>query len=490
MSTSLASSAFLATLAFGSGMVCLAQEPNPGPVATPPVSTAAPASPGIRIVRLSEINGKVSMDRGNKGFEPAFVNLPVVQGSQLRTDEGIAEVEFEDGSSLRLTTDTTVEFPVLTSRSDGSRTTVVHVSRGAVYASLVKGHPSDFTVTFGHDDSLRLGPAAHLELSVSPAAPRLYVLDGTVEAVNGATTELVTHKKGLVFSPADGSLQAQNKRPEETPFDAWDKRSVEYHNASFQTASFGGTPYQYGLADLNYYGSFLGGSCGGMWRPYFVSSSWSPYANGTWAYYPGGGYSFVSPYPWGWAPFHYGSWAMCPGAGWAWSPSGGDWYGLQNTVYPAASTGKLPKGVTRMQPPRPPVHAATLVSVNEQPLVRSGLNEQNGSFVFRRDSAGLGVPRSLFGNLRGVSGTTVSHGTYTQPIAISMPQGMGQSRTMAPGFGAANVHAGNTGRGGMAPASSATVGSAGMGAPMGGAMAGTMSGAMGAGSHSTGGSHH
>ena len=47
-----------------------------------------------------------------------------------------------------------------------------------------------------------------------------------------------------------------------------------------------------------------------FWQPYFVGAGWSPYANGLWALYPGAGYSFVSPYPWGWLPYHSGSWGF------------------------------------------------------------------------------------------------------------------------------------------------------------------------------------
>ena len=48
-----------------------------------------------------------------------------------------------------------------------------------------------------------------------------------------------------------------------------------------------------------------------FWQPYFVGSGWSPYANGVWAMYPGAGYSWVSPYPWGWLPYHSGTGRSC-----------------------------------------------------------------------------------------------------------------------------------------------------------------------------------
>src|SRR3954462_11206416 len=65
-----------------------------------------------RIVRLSDVQGSVQIDKNTGlGFENAFVNLPIIQGTQLRTGNGgRAEVEFEDGSSLRLTPNTTIHF--------------------------------------------------------------------------------------------------------------------------------------------------------------------------------------------------------------------------------------------------------------------------------------------------------------------------------------------------------------------------------------------
>jgi len=65
-----------------------------------------------RIVRLSDVQGNVQIDKNTGlGFEEAFINLPITQGTQLKTgDRGRAEVEFEDGSSMRLTPNTTVQF--------------------------------------------------------------------------------------------------------------------------------------------------------------------------------------------------------------------------------------------------------------------------------------------------------------------------------------------------------------------------------------------
>ena len=68
----------------------------------------------IRIVRLSEVKGEVQLDRQTgKGFEGAMANLPVVEGERLKTGNGVAEVEFEDNSTVRVAQTPWLNFPGL-----------------------------------------------------------------------------------------------------------------------------------------------------------------------------------------------------------------------------------------------------------------------------------------------------------------------------------------------------------------------------------------
>src|SRR5580698_6843197 len=83
----------------------------------------AAADSQARIVRLSDVQGTVQINKNTGlGFERAFLNLPITQGAQLRTrDNGRAEIEFEDGSTIRLTPNTTVEFSTLGLNDGGKR---------------------------------------------------------------------------------------------------------------------------------------------------------------------------------------------------------------------------------------------------------------------------------------------------------------------------------------------------------------------------------
>ncbi len=452
-------------------------------------------------MRLSEVNGDVQLDRQTgRGFEAAFANLPITQGGRLRTGEGAAEVEFEDNSSVRLTPHSLVEFPVLSAASDGTRATTVHVVQGTIYASLTKSKQSNvINVTFG-SETLALGPSAHIELAVNDKQPRLDVLDGTVQAVNGATTTTVGKKKALLFDPANSAPPTMLSKNEKGPYDEWDKHSVEYHERLAPTGSnYASVPYAYGLADMNYYGAFSNmGGCGMMWQPYLASANWSPYSNGTWAWYPGAGYSWVSPYPWGWTAFHSGSWNYCPSSGWGWQPSN-QWNGLSNIPLV-----KRPTGPQRLRPPMRPIPLGpTIVKVNEKPLVTSKLNEGD-TFVFRKDSAGLGVPRGTFGKLNHISSGVVQHGSVERPAYVtSMSTGrpLGNDTRMAVNHGVTATHTGSGSNSSMATRSSGSVasGSSSGGHSMssssggsfsGGGGGGHMGGGSSGGSASSGGGHH
>jgi hypothetical protein len=386
----------------------------------------------VRIVRLSEVKGEVQMDRDiGRGFEPAIANMPIVEHSRLRTAMGAAEVEFEDNSTLRITPDSIVEFPQLERLPAGTTASSVHVVKGMAYVSLVKTQGNEFNLLFGQQ-KLLLPPSSHIRLHVDETEAKLAVLDGTVRIDGPSGPTDIPRKKTVTFHMQDQAQPIQTKDVAAEAFDSWDKNAAGYHAQTAALSAFGGSPYAYGTGDMMYYGSFMNvGGCGSMWRPYFASAGWDPYSNGAWAWYQGAGYSWVSPYPWGWTPYHYGSWSYCSGAGWGWQP-GGAWNGLNNAI----TSG--PKGGTGLIPPHPITSPrageATLTAVNLKPLVRSEVSSAD-SFVFRKDSAGLGIPRDTLGKLEKFSQHAIEHGTATTQVymsAESSTNGRSSSSSVAP----------------------------------------------------------
>jgi ferric-dicitrate binding protein FerR (iron transport regulator) len=408
------------------------QTAQPGVQAAQPVQQAAastavsaaayPGASKVRIVRLSEVKGQAQMDRGvGRGFEPAIANLPIVENCRLQTGNGVAEVEFEDNSSLRLAPDSEVDFPTLERLASGATVSSVRLVKGMAYVSLMKTPGNRFDILFGQQ-SLALPPSSHVRLQLEGTDAKLAVLDGAVQIKNSDGVEDVPHKRTITFAMAGSSEPTVAKSVDTNPFDAWDHNADEYHARQATMSAFNNTPYTYGLSDMTYYGDFADiGGCGMMWRPYFASVAWDPYANGAWAWYGGVGYSWVSPYPWGWTPYHYGMWSFCPGTGWGWMP-GGSWMGLNNTAAFAGLKGPIivPKVPSRA----PRIGEPGLLAVNQRPLVRSQVGSSN-SFVFRKDSAGLGVPRDELGKLNKFSEQAVSRGAASTHVYMQAPVSAG-----------------------------------------------------------------
>jgi len=99
-----------------------------------------------RIVRLSFVEGNVTVQRSDiADWAEAPINTPIQEGFKLSTAEGgFAEVEFENGSTVRLGQLSTLEFTQLALGSDGSKINCLTMPQG--YATF-HAAPKDKTCT-------------------------------------------------------------------------------------------------------------------------------------------------------------------------------------------------------------------------------------------------------------------------------------------------------------------------------------------------------
>jgi FecR protein len=393
------------------------------PAASVPVDNGArPGDSHVRIVRLSDVKGTLSLDRktGN-GFETTMPNMPIIEGEKLRTAEGYAEVEFEDNSTLRVAPNSLAEFPLLALRSSGAKASTIQVVRGMVYVNLQSTKGNEFVLRAG-DQTMTVSPSTRMRMTVGEGKTVVSVFNGSVEVKHGAEKTLVTKKESLTLG---GEQVAVAKKIEEEPYDAWDKEANDYHARYSQANAMVAGGSTYGLSDLNYYGNFInGGAFGSFWQPYLVGAGWNPYCNGVWALYPGAGYSWVSPYPWGWLPYHSGTWSFFPGYGWGWQP-GGTFNGLSNVASGGGVAGGLigtavHSPVRAASPQAPTVGAGSLVLANNTPMVFSK-EDKPGNFVFQKNSAGLGVPRGSLGSLNKISSHVEQHGSVNMQVYAAAP---------------------------------------------------------------------
>lgn len=432
------------------------------------ISLPASATSQVRIVRLSDVHGTVQINKsGQSGFEPAFLNLPITQGTQLKTGaDGRAEVEFEDGSSLRLGPDSAVTFTSLTLADSGTRSSAINLAGGIAYLDWLG--KDELSLKFSHE-TVDLDHAAHFRLVDGSDAASLAVYKGPVniDAPDGKLT-LEKHKTAT-FDHAENDKAKVTNKVEEATMDSWDKDATSYHD-EYAKVKNDPSPYGYGLSDLNYYGAFNNvPGYGMMWQPFFAGVGWDPFMDGMWGFYPGMGYMFASPYPWGWLPYRYGNWMFVPSMGWMWQP------GMWNT-YTAVPRYTAAAGVPVHAPVAPTGTTKTLfVGRAAQMAALSSSHMAMNQMTLSRGSAGMFIPRGSIDNLRSLNHEVAKRGFVNmQPT----PQFAVQSQRRAGFYGSPGARGGVAGRGGE-------MGGARMGsAPSASSSAGHASGA------SAGGSRH
>lgn len=377
----------------------------------------AVADSQARIVRLSDVQGSVQIDKNTGiGFENAFLNLPITQGTQVRThDRGRAEIEFEDGSTLRLTPNTTVEFSTLSISDSGQRVSLINLVEGAAYVNWLG--KDELSLDFSRE-RISLAHAAHLRIDMSADVASLSVFKGEVDVDWPAGKVAVEKNKTATFDTAGDDKYALANKVEEAPLDSWDKEANAYHD---QYASKNQSPYGYGVSDMNYYGAYSNvPGYGMMWQPFFTGVGWNPFTNGAWSWYPGYGYMFASAYPWGWMPYRYGNWISVPGNGWMWQSGGWNSW----ATVPRYS-GTLPTNFH-------PLVAPGAGTVN---TVKVGKGEPVSTLASRlivnSGSAGMGIARGSVENLSHLSHEVAKHGFAEVRIAPSFAAGSGKESSGA-----------------------------------------------------------
>ena len=384
-----------------------------------------------RIVRLSNVEGSVQIDRGTgQGFEKAFLNMPVTQGNKIRTgDDGRAEVEFEDGSAVRVTPNTVLEFPQLSLRDSGGKVSTLNIQQGTAYVNFNGKNNDEFALNFGRE-KLALTHPAHLRIEMGDAQATVAMFKGDASVETPSGTVQVGKKRTATFDLANKDMATLAKNLEQDPYDSWDKQQSKYQDRYSRGSYTAYSPYAYGTSDLNYYGQFYDlPGYGNVWQPYFAGASWDPYMNGAWMWNPGYGYSWVSAYPWGWTPYHYGSWLFVPAYGWMWQP-GGSWAGWN-------SVPRVANPPANFQLPHPPTTGNSTVVVNRGPVTGGGTN--GNKVIVRSGSAGLGIPRGSVRDLgkvqrqltdRGAATTTLHPAPLPRPATVTT--GTTTTRTVAP----------------------------------------------------------
>jgi hypothetical protein len=335
----------------------------------PSVPYASADSSHARIIRLSVVTGDVRLATKTHGdpladsradWSTAQLNQPIREGYVLATNNGRAEVEFENGTLAFLKENTVLEFYDL-SLKDGALITRLVLRQGsaAFHVNPVEG---DYFSVTGGDFSVEAGSRATFRLDNFDDGTTVEQIVGHVNVLHQDETTRLEKGQSLSMKAGDLTSVSIGRVPELDEFDRWVSGQVDtVSKANAATMQYTNSPsYAAGFGSLYSYGSWFNcGAYGYGWRPFGVGYGWSPFSDGQWIWDPAFGWTWDSFQPWGWAPYHYGGWLFDSGCGgWFYSPP--LLLGYYPGVYPGVPVGRVPP---RVRAPRPVYRPVTAVFV-------------------------------------------------------------------------------------------------------------------------------
>ncbi len=263
---------------------------------------------------VSAVEGTAVLEREGRG-EDLALNMPLLVGDRLRTDEGRAEALLPDGSVLALDRH---------SMADLLAGGLVRLTAGRmvfVVASAGAGQGAREYQVDAPGGAIRMAVPGEYRISLlgSPERPAV-----GLAVVRGQAT-LAGDRGSLVVNAGEQSAVASGEGPQATvrfnsaqpdAFYAWaDERRAERVGARSNTylpeelRVYGGT--------FDRYGSWQEApepGIGYVWYPR-VAVDWRPYYYGSWWSYPSWGWTWVGYDPWAWPTHHYGRWGFGIGGG-------------------------------------------------------------------------------------------------------------------------------------------------------------------------------
>jgi hypothetical protein len=377
----------------------------------------------VRVVRLSLVQGDVQIDRNSgDGWEQAIVNMPVVAGARIYAAQNAkAELEFEDGSSVRLAGPAQISLIELSSAPNGSPVNAIQVDSGEVYVNARLRNHDDFRISAYSGESFAVTKPSRLRFTVNEQTASLAVADGEAVAQNASDNATIHGGETYNYILGQPASAARLESVPPHPEDAWNQQRESNNDQNASAGSqYPGAPYSGsedayapGMADLGQYGSYSDiPGYGESWQPNDVGPDWDPFDNGAWSYYPDWGWTFVSAYPWGWTPFYCGNWFYLNGRGWWWHR--GPWHGPGVHPRPVLS-GALPHGFNAPHPPAGIAHGTVAVAGSH--LAVGPIGTTHASAVSMSSAGGGATSRARTGS--GVSTTSATASSLVHPSAMS-----------------------------------------------------------------------
>ncbi len=195
---------------------------------TNPIQIRANETSEPQIVRVSYVQGEVKLSLGidgspdlGKQWIAAGVNFPIEEGVTLATEDGRAEVEFENGSMAYLAEHSVLQFDELTSTSKCTITRLTLLTGRATFAVGSNGHDNFSVVAAGAAWHTSAKKTARVEAALDGALFRL--IEGSFQILDGKTPRIVKLGPGEAVQVRNEKVSRVEKLQETAEQIAWDE---------------------------------------------------------------------------------------------------------------------------------------------------------------------------------------------------------------------------------------------------------------------------
>lgn len=315
----------------------------------------------VRIVRLSYVQGTVQFNGAT-----AVMNSPVTEQSRLVTGtDGLAEVQFEDGSAIRLASETELGFAQLARLSSGEAITRVDLDQGEAEFLIPASSAGHFAVNVRGKNILFKQPGRFRLLSTNSSPLEIAVWKGEagVRDLESGQEVSVKDRETFELNPDDLGQYNLDKSVLADDLDRWSEQRDQDLRTNY-------------VASNNSYNSYN--------SIYDQYQSVGPYGGAGFipiSYYGYGNYGCFSGFGFG-QPFWFGSGGSCWNSGFGFQP----WFFGPSVVVIVPGILPAPGLPRRPVPIRPPtvptVARAGSGSVVAKPEFRSFRTQGQGQRLF------------------------------------------------------------------------------------------------------------
>jgi uncharacterized protein DUF6600/FecR-like protein len=273
-----------------------------------------------RYIRLRSVEGEVTIYPGdNQRPNQAAVNAPLLDGDEIQTGQGRAELSFRNGVLIRVGDNSSL-------RIESSYTPMrLNLTQGTVFVD------SHLIERFGDELELRAGDAqinlideGNVRVDFgSEGSVRVTSIEGEVEVQANGSRVLLRPGERTYVDPGNRPERPEAYNNQTDELDDWNQSEMQNYAQNGYGGAYGDQPLDqdmyYDGQDLSAYGDWrYDNDFGNVWVPQQYDG-WRPYSDGQWMYFDNAWF-WVSAEPWGWAPYHYGRWGFSVGLGWYWIP--------------------------------------------------------------------------------------------------------------------------------------------------------------------------